>query len=597
MSDGEKLMDNKTIIKIIISIVVALGAQFSNFGEKKFVAYPAAGICAILIGLYFYQGTCSDYQCPDDYVKNVSKKDTECDSLECGEVDIPKCCKQKCSKYSCPTGYEGKDNSDKIYCKDSVCKESDDRDTCCNKSVDCAGSWSDFGECSESCGEGTQTRAYTVTKQPQYGGTPCPTTPESRPCNTQACGPNQDGGANDESVVANATCSTVSGNCPVGYIYKTDSDNIDCNGPSCEVEIGGIDLDTCCLKWNCTDPFTLGTPPVGYVSESSGENSFTSTNNVVGISCDSANGYYQLPGGITATCGDDTQGGGPSFTLGGCDQGCVKPTDITGYTDLPDALPPSSEPVVMQPPATCADNYHGTPTYNCATAGEGYTLDGCDADACITPLDKTGYSVTETSLERNNFNVSVSCEDGYGQRGVSSVNARSGMCSSHNTSYFLYGCNDKTGFCSGNANSSDDFTCTSTSGYSLKTNSNNIVGDTPDICCDQITPEAESSGSRDTELPICSSVMVPNKVPADVLYGLVTENLQACSNLCSGDMNNVCQSFAYTGINDDGGTYPIQQTYNCYIGTSIDSVSPSDNPFTQARPDLSHSFYRKCRLE
>jgi hypothetical protein len=592
MSDGEKLMDNKTIIKIIISIVVALGARFSNFGEKKFIAGTAAAICAILTALHFYQETCSYYPCPDGYVKDESKKDTECGGIAdftCGSVDRDTCCKQKCSKYSCPTGYKGKDNSDKIYCKDSVCKESDDRDTCCNKSVDCAGSWSDFGECSLDCGGGTQTRTYAVTTQPQYGGTPCPTSPEPRPCNTQACETEDDGGAGGETV----SCSTVSENCPTGYLYRTGAGNTPCAGSPCDVGIDGVDLDNCCLKWNCTDPFTLGTPPVGYVSDSSVENSFTSTNNVVGISCDSANGYYQLPGGITATCGDDTQVGEPSFTLGGCDQGCVQPTDITGYTNLPDVLPPSSGPVVMQSPAACADNYHGTPQSNCNTPGREYTLSDCDADVCTQPSDITGYNIMNvTSLERNNFSVNVDCADGYGARGLGSTNAYSGICPSKNTPYFLYGCNDKTGFCSGNAITSDDFTCTS--GYSLKTNSNNIVGDTLDICCDQITPAEEPSGSQDTELPICSSVMVPNKVPGAILSETRLPNLQACSNLCRAVAT--CQSFAYTEINDDVGT-PRSQTFNCKLGTSINSVSPPDNNSPLYRPDLSYSFYRKCRLE
>jgi hypothetical protein len=204
---------------------------------------------------FLLQETCSDYQCPDGYVKNESKKDTECGGIAdftCDSNDKDTCCisKQKCSEYTCPTGYEGKDNSDKIYCKDSVCKESDDKDTCCNKSVNCEGSWSGFGACSLDCGGGTQTRTYTATKQPQYGGTPCPTIPESQACNTQACETNQDDGANDAGVVANATCSTVSGNCPDGYLYKNDSAGIACNGPTCDVGLNGgdlgVDINTCC---------------------------------------------------------------------------------------------------------------------------------------------------------------------------------------------------------------------------------------------------------------------------------------------------------------------------------------------------------------
>lgn len=302
----------------------------------------------------------------------------------------------------------------------------------------------------------------------------------------------------------------------------------------------GVDLDTCCLKWNCTDPFTLGTPPVGYVSDSSVENSFTSTNNVVGISCDSANGYYQLPGGITATCGDDTQGGGvPSFTLGGCDQGCVQPTDITGYTNLPDVLPPSSGPVVMPSPAACANNYHGTPTYNCATAGEGYTLDGCDADVCTLPVF-FDYAVHETSLERHDFSVDVECADGYGSSTTAVAQAQ--VCDSNGEPYSLTGCENKTGFCSGNYDSSNDVLCPT--GYNDKPDKNTIVGDTLDTCCDHwicrisdddfasydIQVAGQSINRNHISYNTIDSATVSCKAGAQGTSGSVIPSIQSCSN-------------------------------------------------------------------
>ena len=54
--------------------------------------------------------------------------------------------------------------------------------------VDCAGSWSSWGECSEPCGGGLHSRTYTVTTQASNGGTACPSpTIESQQCSTQGC--------------------------------------------------------------------------------------------------------------------------------------------------------------------------------------------------------------------------------------------------------------------------------------------------------------------------------------------------------------------------------------------------------------------------
>merc|ERR1719498_1768689 len=53
--------------------------------------------------------------------------------------------------------------------------------------VDCVvGAWQSWGDCSASCWTGTQTRIRTFT-QPSFGGALCPTSEDSRQCNTHAC--------------------------------------------------------------------------------------------------------------------------------------------------------------------------------------------------------------------------------------------------------------------------------------------------------------------------------------------------------------------------------------------------------------------------
>lgn len=475
---------------------------------------------ALLLALVFsFQETCSDYQCPDGYVKDESKKDTDCESFTCDSVDRDSCCisKQKCSEYTCPTGYKGKDNADNIYCKGSVCKESDDKDTCCNKSVNCEGRWSDFSECSVECGGGTQTRTYIVTKQPQYGGTPCPTTPESQACNTDACA---------SGVVANATCSTVSENCPVGYLYKTNS-NATCAGSQCNVEIGGIDLNTCCEQ-GCTSPGSL---PTGYTGN--------------------------LPATLSVGVGD-----------------------IPGVQCAED------------------ENYHGTPTYNCATAGEVYTVvGGCEPDMCTTPPDTTttGYNITNvTSLQRNNFPVNVTCEDGYGPSNQGDIPRAS--CSGDSVDYTLTGCENKIGFCSGNTDPSNNVTCEN--GYKDKSDKNTIVGNTLETCCDQIiTPEAQPSGTQSTELPICSQVAVANKLPETIITDIPVDNLKNCSDFCAQIPG--CQYFSYSDI-VSGENQHHQHQNNCILSGSsgmIDINSNNLNYLNYLNPSyVSWSFYQKCQV-
>ena len=437
MSDDEK----KSYIRIIIEFIIKF--PFKNPKLFSLFLLLLFGLILILIGLHSYHKTCSDYQCPDGYADKDNSDNIYCKGIVCNETDDKNTCcnekqkcneyscpsgyadkdnsdniyckgivcnetddkntccneKQKCNEYRCPSGYADKDNSDNIYCKDSVCNETDDKNTCCNESIDCEGNWSDFSGCSVECGGGTQTRTYNITTQPQYGGSPCPTSPEPQACNTDAC--------------------------------------------------------------------------------------------VV----------------------DDTAEGG-------------------------------------------------------------------DPDVCTTP-DTTGYSVVENSLERNNLSVRVSCEDGYGPQNVG-ASSRATMCPSHNTPYFLYGCEDKTGFCSGNTNSGNDFTCTS--GYSDKSGKNTIIGSDLVACCDQ-----QSSETQGTELPTCRDVvMIPNKIPSS--YNTAhSNNYESCSEICN-TMGDNCQSFAY-GVVREGDRANVNRR-NCLLGITSDIVDPSviNGEFFFS----SWSFYPKC---
>jgi len=72
-----------------------------------------------------------------------------------------------------------------------ACPATEDTQPCNTQacSVDCAvGAWQPWGDCSKSCGGGTQRRTRPIITQPSGGGHPCPATEDTQPCNTQSCG-------------------------------------------------------------------------------------------------------------------------------------------------------------------------------------------------------------------------------------------------------------------------------------------------------------------------------------------------------------------------------------------------------------------------
>jgi len=76
-----------------------------------------------------------------------------------------------------------------------ACPESPEEQNCNTDPcpVDCVGAWDPWGDCSQDCGGGTQSRTYGVTTHPAHSGKPCPTTPTQQLCNIDPCPVDCDG--------------------------------------------------------------------------------------------------------------------------------------------------------------------------------------------------------------------------------------------------------------------------------------------------------------------------------------------------------------------------------------------------------------------
>jgi len=68
------------------------------------------------------------------------------------------------------------------------------------KPVNCEGSWSDYGECSNKCGAGTQSRTFSISQPAQYYGSQC--NHSDGETESQACGPPETDTCCDSIVMA-----------------------------------------------------------------------------------------------------------------------------------------------------------------------------------------------------------------------------------------------------------------------------------------------------------------------------------------------------------------------------------------------------------
>ena len=127
------------------------------------------------------------------------------------------------------------------------------------------------------------------------------------------------------------------------------------------------------------------------------------------------------------------------FSLSGCKASvCKTPAEFTGYTIKDEK---SLEMRSFDVEVDCAVNYTGTSSVtDCTKPDEAYTLHGCFPQVCTKPRKGSteGHVITETSLQRPSFEVSVECAEDYmGSPGVS-------VCGGHDLPYAVSGCKPET---------------------------------------------------------------------------------------------------------------------------------------------------------
>jgi len=124
----------------------------------------------------------------------------------------------------------------------------------------CVGTWGEFGDCSETCGGGIQTKEWTTTTEPLNGGTVCPSpSTETQACNEQACPVATNcvgawsgwgacsetcGGGIQSQNYAVSTDETNGGTCT----ERGKTNEKPCNEQLCPIGLNGFDNETVYIK-------------------------------------------------------------------------------------------------------------------------------------------------------------------------------------------------------------------------------------------------------------------------------------------------------------------------------------------------------------
>ena len=190
----------------------------------------------------------------------------------------------------------------------------------------------------------------------------------------------------------------------------------------CTKNLGTYSVSGCAKKIQCASPES----DHYLVTE---QNTVAQTFDVA-VAC--ARGYE---GKAVATACSKT---GQQYQLSGCKYStttCVAPKSQLGYLVTEVEL----RKIIFEVNAQCAPGYQGAATTTKCSGHNGpYTLSGCTpAPVCVSPKDLTGYSVTETSLDRSSFKVQVACADTH------TGTAKGTECTKNLGTYSLTGCSKK----------------------------------------------------------------------------------------------------------------------------------------------------------
>lgn len=211
-----------------------------------------------------------------------------------------------------------------------------------NTPIDCVVNWSDWGACSASCGDGTQTRSHTVTTQQGCGGATCPASPETRACNIQNCPPPP---------------------------FPPPPPKIDCVGSW--VETPGATCSATCGQGTISETYVITTIASAAGAACSSANGATRSVSCTGntpIDCAVTWGDW---GACSASCGDGTQTRTHTITTQqGCGGASCPTSPDTRVCNIQNCPPPPFPP--PPPKNDCVGSWVETPGATCsATCGQG----------------------------------------------------------------------------------------------------------------------------------------------------------------------------------------------------------------------------------